>query len=66
MKLKIALSTAALILLPAMSFAAGCNYDKQAMSCAAGSVYLAGSKVVFFQGIFTFRGESLGIPSKPL
>jgi len=39
MKLKIALSTAALILLPAMSFAAGCNYDKQAMSCAAGSVF---------------------------
>tara|TARA_R100001369_G_scaffold46511_2_gene72865 strand:+ start:614 stop:793 length:180 start_codon:yes stop_codon:yes gene_type:complete len=43
MKMKIALSTAALILLPAMSFAAGCNYDKQAMSCAAGSVYDADS-----------------------
>lgn len=39
MKMKIALSTAALILLPAMGFAAGCNYDKQAMSCASGTVY---------------------------
>ena len=43
MKMKIALSTASLILLPAMSFAAGCNYDKQAMSCAAGTVYDADS-----------------------
>lgn len=44
MKIKMVLSTAALILLPAMSFAAGCNYDKQVMSCAAGSVYDADSK----------------------
>jgi hypothetical protein len=43
MEMKIALSTIALILLPAMSFAAGCNYDKQAMSCAAGTVYDADS-----------------------
>ena len=43
MKMKIALSTAALILMPAISFAAGCNYDKQAMSCGAGSVYDAES-----------------------
>lgn len=43
MKFKIALSAAALILLPAMGFAAGCNYDKQVMSCAAGSVYDADS-----------------------
>jgi len=44
MKMKIALSTAALILLPVMGYAAGCNYDKQAMSCGAGSVYDADSK----------------------
>ncbi len=44
MKMKLALSTAALILLPAISFAAGCNYDKQAISCATGSVYDSASK----------------------
>jgi BRCT domain type II-containing protein len=43
MKMKIALATAALIALPAMGFAAGCNYDKQAMSCGVGSVYDADS-----------------------
>lgn len=39
MKLKIALSAAVLALLPTLGFAAGCNYDKQAMSCADGSTY---------------------------
>ncbi|MCX7565057.1 hypothetical protein OS189_01705 [Sulfitobacter sp. F26169L] len=39
MKMKIALSTIALILLPSISFAAGCSYGKQAMSCAEGTVY---------------------------
>ncbi|MEH6645361.1 hypothetical protein [Sulfitobacter sp.] len=43
MKMKIALSTVVLILLPTLSFASGCNYDKQAMSCAAGPVYDAES-----------------------
>ncbi|MEQ6247652.1 hypothetical protein ABMC89_02040 [Sulfitobacter sp. HNIBRBA3233] len=39
MKLKIALTTAALLLAPTLTLAAGCNYDKQAMSCAEGTVY---------------------------
>ena len=43
MRMRIALSTAALVLLPVMGFAAGCNYDKQAMSCGAGTVYDADS-----------------------
>jgi len=43
MKMKIALVTAALIVMPALGFAAGCNYGKQAMSCGAGSVYDAES-----------------------
>jgi hypothetical protein len=43
MKMKIALATAALMLLPTLSMAAGCSYRKQAMSCAAGSVYDADS-----------------------
>ena len=37
MKMKIALAT--LMLLPTLSIAAGCNYDKQAISCTAGSTY---------------------------
>ncbi|KIN71869.1 hypothetical protein [Sulfitobacter guttiformis] len=44
MKMKIALATATLLLLPTLSMAAGCNYDKQAMSCAQGSVYDSASK----------------------
>lgn len=43
MKMKIALSTAALMLLPTLGMAMGCNYDKQAMSCATGTVYDAES-----------------------
>ena len=40
MKLKIALTTAALILAPTLSLAMGCNsQEKQAMSCAEGTVY---------------------------
>lgn len=34
----------ALTLAPALSYAEGCNYSKQAMSCAAGSTYDADSK----------------------
>lgn len=43
MKMKIALSTAALILLPTLGMAAGCSHDKQAMSCATGTTYDADS-----------------------
>ncbi|MEQ6202760.1 hypothetical protein ABMC88_06855 [Sulfitobacter sp. HNIBRBA2951] len=39
MKMKIALSAAALLLLPSLGMAMGCNQSKQAMSCADGSVY---------------------------
>jgi hypothetical protein len=39
MKMKIALATATLMLLPSLGMAMGCNHSKQAMSCAAGSVY---------------------------
>jgi F0F1-type ATP synthase alpha subunit len=42
MKMKIALATATLMLLPSLGMAMGCNYDKQAMSCAV--VYDADSK----------------------
>ena len=45
MKMKIALATASLMLLPSFAMAmGGCNYDKQVMSCATGSVYDADSK----------------------
>lgn len=44
MKMKIALSTAAIILMPGFAFAAGCTYEKQAMSCGAGTVYDADSQ----------------------
>ncbi len=44
MKMKIALATATLMLLPSLGMAMGCNHSKQAMSCAAGSVYDAESK----------------------
>lgn len=43
MKMKIALATATLMLLPSLGMAMGCNYDKQAMSCAVGTVYDAES-----------------------
>lgn len=43
MKMTIALSTAALILMPSLSMAAGCGDDKQAMTCATGMVYDADS-----------------------
>lgn len=43
MKMKIALSAAALILLPALGMAEGCSHDRQAMSCAAGTTYDADS-----------------------
>jgi hypothetical protein len=43
MDMKVALATATLMLLPSLGMAMGCNYDKQAMSCAAGSVYDAAS-----------------------
>lgn len=39
MKFKIALCAAALALAPALAFASGCSHEKQAMSCAEGSVY---------------------------
>ena len=44
MKMKIALATATLMMLPTLSMAAGCNHDKQAMSCAAGSTYDSASQ----------------------
>ncbi len=44
MKLNIPLSAAALVLLPSLVLAAGCSHSKQAMSCAAGTVYDAESK----------------------
>jgi len=44
MKMKIALATATLMLLPSLGMAMGCNHSKQAMSCAASSVYDAESK----------------------
>jgi hypothetical protein len=43
MRMKIALSTAALILLPALGMAEGCRKDTQAMSCATGTTYDADS-----------------------
>lgn len=43
MKMKVALSAAALMLLPSFAMAAGCSYDTQAMSCAVGTVYDAAS-----------------------
>ncbi len=43
MKMKIALATATLMLLPSLGMARVCNYDKQAMSCATGTVYDAES-----------------------
>lgn len=43
MKMKIALSTAALLVLPTLTMAAGCNHDNQAMSCAEGTVYASAS-----------------------
>ena len=43
MKVKIALATATLMLLPSLGMAMGCTYDKQAMSCATGTVYDANS-----------------------
>lgn len=43
MKMKIALSAAALMLLPTLGMAMGCNHSKQAMSCAEGSTYDAES-----------------------
>lgn len=41
MKLKIALTCAALSLAPSLAFGMGCSHgkEKQVMSCAAGSVY---------------------------
>ncbi|WP_299559922.1 hypothetical protein [uncultured Sulfitobacter sp.] len=44
MKLKIAFSTAALILAPQFALAAGCSHSKQVMSCSEGSVYDAASQ----------------------
>ncbi|AXI47242.1 adenylosuccinate lyase [Sulfitobacter sp. SK012] len=48
MKLGIALATATLALLPSIALAAGCSHDKQAVSCAIGTIYDAatGSCVV--------------------
>ncbi len=43
MKMKIALTAATLMLLPSLGMAMGCNHSKQAMSCAAGTVYDADS-----------------------
>lgn len=46
MKLKIALTTTILIVAPSLALAAGCSEarEKQAMSCAAGTVYDTESK----------------------
>ena len=46
MKLKIALTTAALLAAPSLALAEGCSYGKhkQAMSCAEGSSYDSTSK----------------------
>lgn len=46
MKLKIALTTATLVLAPTLGLAQGCNSHKheQAMSCAAGSSYDSATK----------------------
>lgn len=45
MKLKIALASAALLVAPSLALAAGCSgsHEKQAMSCATGTVYDAAS-----------------------
>ena len=43
MKMKIALTAGTLMLLPSLGMAMGCNHSKQAMSCAAGTVYDADS-----------------------
>ena len=39
LKLRLACVTLALALTPTLSFAAGCQHDKQAMSCSEGSSY---------------------------
>ncbi|MEM6890606.1 MAG: adenylosuccinate lyase [Pseudomonadota bacterium] len=39
MTIKTLAAAAALALIPALGFAAGCNYDRQAMSCAEGTTY---------------------------
>jgi hypothetical protein len=43
MTFKTLAAAVALTLLPALSYAAGCSFDRQAMSCAEGSVYDAES-----------------------
>lgn len=44
MKIKTAAFALALSILPAIGYANGCNYDRQAMSCAEGTVYDAEAK----------------------
>ena len=44
--MKIARSPLAPDFPPAMGFAAGCSDDKRALSCAAGTVYVASNRCV--------------------